>query len=261
MNLDQLLSLEGIKDYNIFWFGTDIADSYMNDDGPIVDTLELSKSRPRSEDTIYIIMSGINKYKCRYRFAAKMIKTESEKTFRWERVPIKLDEYAGRMIFYRERGFSFYNNDVTGPDFIVEEIWGKKEDRTVVPFNNYDEVELSFKELREMIDGHYYDYYNALSVIKGIYMIIDGNTGKLYIGSAYGGDGIWGRWSSYAATCHGGNYELQKLYDENGEEYFYKFKYIILQILPMRMSDKEVIEMESKYKNRYLTREFGLNDN
>ena len=105
------------------------------------------------------------------------------------------------------------------------------------------------------------DYYNALSVVKGIYMIIDGNTGKLYIGSAYGSDGIWGRWSSYAATCHGGNYELQKLYDENGEEYFYKFKYIILQILPMRMSDKEVIEMESKYKNRYLTREFGLNDN
>ena len=92
-------------------------------------------------------------------------------------------------------------------------------------------------------------------------MIIDGNTGKLYVGSAYGGDGIWGRWASYAATCHGGNYELQKLYDQYGEEYFYKFKYIILQILPMRMSDKEVIEMESKYKNRYLTREFGLNDN
>ena len=261
MNLDQLLSLEGIKDYNIFWFGTDIADNYMNDDGPIVDTLELSKSRPRTEDTIYIIMSGINKYKCRYRFAAKMIKTENDKIFRWERVPIKLDEYAGRMIFYRERGFSFYNNDVTGPDFILEETWGKKEERTVVPFNNYDEVELSFNELREIIDGHYYDYYDALSVVKGIYMIIDGNTGKLYVGSAYGGDGIWGRWSSYAATCHGGNYELQKLYDQYGEEYFYKFKYIILQILPMRMSDKEVIEMESKYKNRYPTREFGLNDN
>ena len=26
-------------------------------------------------------------------------------------------------------------------------------------------------------------------------------------------------------------------------------------------SDKEIIEMESKYKNRYLTREYGLNDN
>ena len=38
MNLDQLLSLEGIRDYNIFWFGTDIAADYMNDDGPAVDT-------------------------------------------------------------------------------------------------------------------------------------------------------------------------------------------------------------------------------
>ncbi len=137
----------------------------------------------------------------------------------------------------------FTGEDVLAECAVSDKIWGKKEERTVVPFNNYDEVELSFTELREIIDGHYYDYYDALSVVKGIYMIIDGNTGKLYVGSAYGGDGIWGRWSSYAATCHGGNYELQKLYDQYGEEYFYKFKYIILQILPMRMSDKEVIEM------------------
>lgn len=39
-------------------------------------------------------------------------------------------------------------------------------------------------------------------------MIIDGNTGKLYIGSVYSGEGIWGRWVTYATTCHGGNYEL-----------------------------------------------------
>ena len=92
-------------------------------------------------------------------------------------------------------------------------------------------------------------------------MIIDGNTGKQYIGSAYSDEDIWGRWKSYSDTYHGGNIELLKLFEENGEEYFYKFKYIILQILPMRMSDKEVIEMESKYKNRFLTREFGLNAN
>lgn len=112
-----------------------------------------------------------------------------------------------------------------------------------------------------MIEGHYSDYHKALSVVKGIYMIIDGNNGKLYIGSAYGEEGIWGRWTTYTLTCHGNNYELEKLYDQYGEEYFYKFKYIILQILPMRMSDKEVIEIEAKYKNRFLTREFGLNAN
>ncbi len=92
-------------------------------------------------------------------------------------------------------------------------------------------------------------------------MIIDGNTGKLYVGSAYGTDGIWGRWASYVETCHGGNCELKKLYDENGEEYFNKFKYLILQILPVKTSDQEVLNIETKYKKRFLTREFGLNMN
>ena len=260
MNLDQLLSLEGIRDYNVFWFGADIAADYMNDEGPIVDTLEVSKSKPRSEDTVYIIMSGINKNKCRYRFAAKLTQIDGN-TYSWKRIPIQLDEYAGRMVFYRASGFSFYNNDVTGVDFKLERLWVDQEERSIATFNNYDEVELSFEQLREIIEGHYDDYYRALSVVKGIYMIIDGNTGKQYIGSAYSDEGIWGRWKSYSETYHGGNLELIKLYKTKDEDYFYKFKYIILQILPMRMSDKEVIEMESKYKNRFLTREFGLNAN
>jgi hypothetical protein len=92
-------------------------------------------------------------------------------------------------------------------------------------------------------------------------MIIDGNSGKLYVGSAYGPEGIWGRWSTYATTYHGGNEELIKLFNENGEEYFYRFKYLVLQVLPMNLSDKEVIEKESYFKKRFLTREFGLNNN
>lgn len=263
MNLDQMLSLEGIRDYNIFWFGTDIASDYMNDEGPIVDTLQLSKSKPRSEDTVYIIMSGINKYRCRYRFASKLTLVE-ENTYSWKRIPIQLDEYASRMVFYRPSGFSFYNNDVTGVDFKLERIWEKDDARSMSRFNTYDDVELSFEELHEMVEGHYDDYHSALSSVKGIYMIIDGNTGKQYIGSAYSEEGIWGRWASYSATYHGGNLELIKLYEEHEkdyEDYFKKFKYIILQILPMRMSDKEVIEMESKYKKRFLTREFGMNAN
>ena len=50
-------------------------------------------------------------------------------------------------------------------------------------------------------------------------------------------------------------------YNEFGDGYFYKFKYIILQILPKKISDKEVVDIEAQYKTRYLTREFGWNDN
>ncbi len=260
MTLDQLLSLEGIKDYNVWWYGAYIYDEYMNDDGLLKPTLELKKGKPTKE-RVYIIMSGEDGKTCRYRFAIKLIETDEKGIYKWERFPLELDQYSGRMVFHRESGFSFYNSAATGVDFILEEIWSKVTNRTVVPFTTYDDVELSFAELKEMVENHYSDYYKALSCVKGIYMIVDGNTGKLYVGSAYGADGIWGRWSSYAATFHGGNDELVKLYEEHGEAYFFKFKYIILQILPMKMADKEVIERESAYKKRYLTREYGLNNN
>lgn len=125
------------------------------------------------------------------------------------KVDIPLDEYSGRLVLKRPLGFSFYNSQNTAKDFEIEEIWGKSNSRTVEQFSNYDDVELTFKQLREVVEEHYPDYYRALSTVKGIYMIIDGNTGKLYVGSAYGTDGIWGRWASYVETCHGGNYELK----------------------------------------------------
>lgn len=260
MTLEQLLSFEDVNAYGILWFGYKDADKFLAQDGLISETLKMSSMKPKSEDDVYIIMSGITKYRCRYMYAISLLKIE-ESVYIWRRVPLKMDEYAGRMIFFRKYGFSFANKAVLSKDFILEEIWGRQDTRTVEEFTDYDNVELSFLALKEVIDGHYPDYYKALSVVKGIYMIIDGNTGKQYIGSAYGEDGIWGRWASYAQTCHGDNYELQKLYNEHGEVYFHKFKYIILQIVLTKKSDKEIIELEAKYKNRFLTREFGLNAN
>lgn len=261
MNLDQLLKLENIADYYILWYGADCADEYMDNRGMLKETIELGRGKPNEEGRIYIILSGIDRKTCRYRFALKLIRTADDSVFKWKRVRISLDEYSGRLVFRRELGFSFYNSSVTGVDFIVEEIWGKEEQRTVSQFTDYDSVELSFSELQEVINGHYSDYYKALSSVKGIYMIVDGNTGKLYVGSAYGTKGIWGRWNSYANTYHGENYELKKLYEEHGGKYFHNFKYLILQILPTKVSDKEIIEIEAKYKKRFLTREFGLNSN
>ena len=260
MNLDQLLSLEGITDYNVWWYGVDYIEGYMNDDGLLNDEVEIKKGKP-TEDRYYLVMAGINGKKCRYRFALQWTGEANGNFYKMKRVPIKLDEYAGRLILYRESGFSFYNSASSGKNFIVNEIWGKEEHRTVPAFSDYDSVELTYSDLKEVVDGHYPDYYKALSSVKGIYMIIDGNTGKLYVGSAYGVDGIWGRLSTYANTYHGGNTELEKLYNEYGEEYFSKFKYIVLHILPMKISDKEIIDIETKYKNRYLTKEFGWNDN
>jgi hypothetical protein len=62
-------------------------------------------------------------------------------------------------------------------------------------------------------------------------------------------------------SFHGDNCRLKELYDKNGEEYFHKFKYMILQIFPIRTTDREIIAKEAQYKKRFLTKEFGLNAN
>ena len=41
---------------------------------------------------------------------------------------------------------------------------------------------------------------DALSAVKGVHVITDNNTGKLYVGSASGDGGIGARWSDYAKT-------------------------------------------------------------
>lgn len=261
MTLAQVMSAYGIEDYNIWWYGAAIADQYMTDNGLTTQYTEVNKGRPPCDGRIYLIMSGIDGKTCRYRFAIELIENIEGNQYSWKKVSIPLDEYAGRMILRRETGMSFYNSQATAKDFDVVEIWSKNQNRTVEPFESYDRVELTFTELREVISGHYSDYYEPLSSVKGIYMIINGNNGKLYVGSAYGDDGIWGRWTTYANTFHGDNIELKALYDECGEEYFRKFKYIILQVLSLKMSDKEIISIEAKYKDRFLTREFGMNAN
>lgn len=261
MNLEQLLKLDNISDYYILWYGADCVDDYFDKSGFCKDIVELTKCKPTGDDTIYLFMSGINRLSCKYQCAAKLHVTNENSIYSFERVNISLDDYAGRLIFRRESGFTYYNGPATAKDFIVDEIWGRELHRTVNNFTDYDSIELTFDELQEVIEGHYPDYYKALSSVKGIYMIIDGNTGKLYVGSAYGEEGIWGRWKSYVNTFHGDNSRLKELYEKNGEEYFHKFKYLILQILATKISDKEVIEIEAKYKKRFLTREFGLNAN
>lgn len=229
MTLEQLLKLENITNYYILWYGADCVKDYFDKSGFYKKTVELTKCKPSSEDTIYIFLSGINRQTCKYRCATKLIPTEADSVYSFEQIKIGLDDYAGRLILRRETGFTYYNTAATAKDFVVDEIWGKEVHRTVSPFTDYDSVELSFDELQEVIEGHYPDYYKALSSVKGIYMIIDGNTGKQYVGSAYGEEGIWGRWNSYANTFHGDNLELKRLFDEKGGEYFRKFKYIIVQ--------------------------------
>ena len=129
-------------------------------------------------------------------------------------------------------------------------------------FTDYFDLILDFKELQEIVIEQYQDWKTVLSAIKGVYLITDKNTGRLYIGSAYGEDGIWGRWKEYVATNgHGGNKSLKELLDEDWEYACKYFQFSILMLLPKTVTSDEAIRKEQLFKQKLGTNSFGLNNN
>ena len=115
---------------------------------------------------------------------------------------------------------------------------------------DWRELVLSWDDL-QTIPSRWQD---ALRQWRGIYFILDSSSGKGYVGSAYGADNIFGRWTNYAKTGHGGNRWLRDCDPRN-------LRFSILERLSPDTPDDEVISRESSWKVRLHTREIGLNGN
>lgn len=88
-------------------------------------------------------------------------------------------------------------------------------------FEGYDRVHLPYHRLSHIFAGRILPTYNeALNKITGVYCLTDTHTGKLYIGSATGEEGVAQRWGNYLDSKHGGNKRLIALYSLKGSEYF-----------------------------------------
>lgn len=128
-------------------------------------------------------------------------------------------------------------------------------------FTDYFDFILDFKELQEIVLNQYSDWKKVLSITKGVYLINDSKTGKLYVGSAYGDEGIWGRWSNYVFTNgHGNNKMLVDLLRED-LTYGFNFRFSILMLLPRTITPDEAVKKERLFKNKLGTNAFGLNSN
>ncbi|SDN00241.1 hypothetical protein SAMN05421813_13235 [Daejeonella rubra] len=128
-------------------------------------------------------------------------------------------------------------------------------------FTDYSDFTLSFNELKEIVTEQYSDWKKMLSVTKGIYLISDTKTGKLYVGSAYGEEGIWGRWCKYVLTNgHGNNKTLMELVMDD-PTHGNNFQFSILMLLPRTITADEAIKKERLFKNKLGTNSFGLNNN
>ena len=126
----------------------------------------------------------------------------------------------------------------------------------------YENVILMFDELEKIIKNPDVNrqWKMMLSNVYGVYLILDTTNGQQYVGSAYGKDGIWGRWSDYVHTKHGGNKILIELLANDPLRYK-KFQFSILNVLPNSSLREQVIQLEQITKTKLGTRTFGLNSN
>ena len=152
----------------------------------------------------------------------------------------------------------------------VIEIWHPDKNVADISFPGYKNVSISYKELKKMIRVSA-EWRTALESRKGVYLITDKKTGKLYVGSAYGDKGILRRWKTYLDSGfdknekENGKYpnkKLRELVKKRGIEYIQKyFQYSILETFTEDVPDEYIIARESWWKEVLLSRKHGYNAN
>lgn len=94
----------------------------------------------------------------------------------------------------------------------------------------------------------------ALSAARGVYLLTCPRTREQYVGSAYGVDGLWGRWQAYVATGHGGNVALKSRDPSD-------YQVSVLEVAGSSATTDEIMAMETLWKAKLQSRDMGLNRN
>ena len=130
-------------------------------------------------------------------------------------------------------------------------------------FEGYDRVHLPYHRLDDVFSEKISPtYYEALRKITGVYCLTDTKTGKLYIGSATGCEGVAQRWGDYFDSKHGGNKKLIALYKKEGSEYFEEyFTFTIIEYFGLSYDPVKIQEREQYWKKCLDTIKNGYNDN
>ena len=130
-------------------------------------------------------------------------------------------------------------------------------------FPGYERIKHDFPTLEAVFWSQRPDWKAALENVKGVYLIADKSNGKKYVGSAYGGAGLWARWNCYVETGHGWNDELTELIKREGLDYARRnFRISLLEYRPAKTDDDMIRERENYWKEALLSRiPLGYNKN
>lgn len=185
----------------------------------------------------------------------KDLNTFSGSGFEYETVT-QYQQYFGRVIVeYKNKAQTLIRkasgmlNDCT----VAQIIEDKYEDEE---FPGYEKVNISWAVMNRVLTKS--SWKTALQNQKGVYLITDSSTGKMYVGSAYGKNMLLGRWEAYLRSGHGGNVELKELKPDYIKT---NFRYSILDIFKSTVEDKFIIQRESWWKDTLMTRDYGYNKN
>jgi len=143
---------------------------------------------------------------------------------------------------------------------IVKEIL--EEPYSVLSFPGHTNIDISFQTLVRIMKNKNKEWMLALSV-KGIYLITDTKTGKVYVGKADGTQGVWQRWRDYYRNGHGNDQGIRELIEREGYEYAIEnFRFSLLEVVA-GLNEQNINSRESHWKNVLLSRneKFGYNRN
>jgi hypothetical protein len=157
----------------------------------------------------------------------------------------RLSEYVGHLVIDWGKGYIQWVQGAELNDKPVLEIRKEVKEEVFPGFTRFccdiDQIEtipLAWQEV--------------LKHVRGVYLLVCKETGKQYVGSARGEESLWGRFTEYARTGHGGNVELKRL----------GLKDLQATVLEVVNSDTQEIEqIEAAWKKKLMSRQFGLNKN
>jgi len=170
----------------------------------------------------------------------------------------QLSDYAGRLIVQWGRGALSWVQRAANQNKPILAI--RDQDDEGPPFPGFDRFSMNLED----IPGIYRGWAEVLRSVKGIYLLVDRNSGERYIGSAKGEQSLLGRFMDYAATSHGGDVELKLRLEcarqASAPDPLYQVS--VLQIVDIGQSVENIEQIEALWKTRLLTRHpFGLNRN
>lgn len=144
-----------------------------------------------------------------------------------------------------------------------------KEVMKILPNNYVDDfpglmnIMVPYKSLKKIIENpeSHSVWYESLTRLQAIYLILDKNSGNKYIGTTYGEYGLWQRWENYIKGDGTGNNKELKALKEKDPEFCYNFQFSILEVLSKTANQKYCTEKESIWKEKLGSKAFGLNRN